>query len=160
MRLNTLFGPREVKLRRWFGCKFAAKHLDTTRPGCQFTATEGRFALAWAQFLDIAFLHPTIPTPIIPKMCYGDARKFIVPDKLIREFDVPKLTSSQTDVGVFLQRLDQASRAVKHEYKDINDEFVSQGHNSPHISTPQLVGLNLRLQNKRSKLIEDFLRGH
>lgn len=160
LRINSLFGPREVNLRRWFGDKFAIKHMDSTQPGLQFTANSGRFALSWYHTEHFSFPHPIIPIPVVPKLRFGDARKFIIPEKLIREFDVPKLTCSQPDIGVFLQRLDQASRAIKHEYKDINDEFVAIGHNSPHISTPQLVGLNLRLQNNRSKLIEDFLRGH
>jgi hypothetical protein len=160
VKLNTPFGPWYVDLARFTGEDFTDKYMDMTQNTIRLSVTPGRYAIAWADIKGVPVPYPTVPLPVLPVVKQGLPRQYWLPRKLLRELDIPKLTSRQADHAVFLQRLDQASRAVKHEYKLLDQMCTMQGIPHPNFSTPQIFGLGMKLQNQRSQLIEDFLRSH
>jgi hypothetical protein len=159
VRVEAPFGPWHLDISRFVGESFAQKYFDETKGRITLSTTPGRYAIGWTKYGDVPIPYPVVPTPPLLVVKRGAPVQYMIPDKMLRELDIPKLMSRQTDHDVFLQRLDQASRAIKHEYKDINDRCLERGLIGPGITVPQVVGLNCKLQNERAKLIEDFLRG-
>lgn len=160
VKLDVPFGPWFIELPRFVGEQFSMKYIDNAKSKLIVASTPGRYGIKWGQFKEIPFPYPVVPVPPLLVVKRGAPFEFWLPDKMIRELDIPKLTSRQTNHDVFLQRLDQASRAIKHEYKDITDNCLNNGGVAPNIAVAQVVGLNCKLQNERTKNVEDFLRGH
>lgn len=160
VKVMAPFGPWHLEMHRFVGESFAAKYIDTSVNSIIVAPTPGQYGLGIVLVRGVPFVCPKIPVPVGLTGIRGAPMQLFVPDKMLREFDIPKLTAPQADHDVFLQRLDQAARALRHEYKFIQAMCLDAGHLPPTVAVPQVVGLNITLNNKRAALVEDFLRGH
>lgn len=144
---------------------FARKYLTIDSPQKRISGksqwTMAAFKAPWSKdsplhhvpAINGKFIFPWIDYSIEP----AEAKDWQIADKILRELDIPKLTAPQNDHDVFLQRLDQASRGLKHEYKDL---VPPNRETNPVADSCLFTGLILKHQHKRDGSLMHFLRNH